>query len=67
MIFGVYAALDELTQPLVARDAEVLDWCADMAGTAVGLLVAAWLAQRAAFAAKPVGAAGHACRQAIGP
>lgn len=67
MIVGVYAALDELTQPLVARDAEVLDWCADMVGTAAGLLVAAWLAQRVAFAAKPLGAAGHAWGETMGP
>lgn len=31
------AAVDELTQPLVGRSAEWLDWLADAAGTLVGL------------------------------
>lgn len=34
------AAIDELTQPLVNRSAEWLDWLADLAGTLVGLSLA---------------------------
>lgn len=39
-VLGAYGALDELTQPLFFRDAEVLDWLADVAGGALGLLIA---------------------------
>lgn len=45
-ILGVYAALDELTQPLFARDAELLDWLADIGGSALGLLLAQWVLNR---------------------
>jgi VanZ family protein len=31
-----YGALDELTQPLVGRDCELLDWCADASGIVLG-------------------------------
>ena len=34
-----YAAFDEVTQTLVGRDCEILDWVADAAGAAVGLLL----------------------------
>ncbi len=45
-VLGAYGALDELTQPLFLRDAEVLDWVADLAGAALGLFVAQWLTCR---------------------
>ena len=31
-----YGALDELTQPLVGRDCELMDWCADVTGILIG-------------------------------
>jgi VanZ family protein len=34
------AGLDELTQPLTHRDAELADWCADVVGALVGAFVA---------------------------
>jgi len=34
-----FAAIDEVTQLLVARDASVRDWLADAVGAAVGLMV----------------------------
>jgi VanZ family protein len=40
VILAVYAALDELTQPLTGRSCEGMDWVADMAGTAAA--IAAW-------------------------
>jgi VanZ family protein len=38
-LIAAYGALDELTQPLVGRDASWLDWLADGAGAAAGLAV----------------------------
>ena len=35
-----WAFLDEFTQPLFGRGAELMDWCHDLAGLAVGLVVA---------------------------
>lgn len=35
-----WAFLDEFTQPLFGRNADLLDWCHDLAGLAVGLAVA---------------------------
>lgn len=40
LMIAAYGILDEVTQPLVKRDAEVGDWLADIAGAAVGLLIA---------------------------
>ena len=40
MLLGIVAAhgiLDEVTQPIVGRNADVLDWCADMVGATLGL------------------------------
>lgn len=37
---AIFGGLDELTQPLVNRSADWFDWFADVAGIAVGLLVA---------------------------
>ncbi|MCZ6698214.1 MAG: VanZ family protein, partial [Planctomycetota bacterium] len=34
----VYAAFDEMTQPLVGRSCEFSDWLADAAGAAIGTL-----------------------------
>lgn len=50
-IVGVYGIFDELTQPFVARTADVLDWAADLVGCSIGLLIAAiitplWMAFR---------------------
>ena len=36
---AAYAALDELTQPLVGRDAAWADWTADLLGAAAALLL----------------------------
>lgn len=44
-ILAVYAAVDEATQPLVDRHADLLDWTADTAGILLGLAV--FLAARA--------------------
>lgn len=47
----VYGVFDELTQPLVGRTADVLDWVADAAGALCGLLlVRAWSSQRSTAA-----------------
>jgi VanZ family protein len=35
----MFAMVDEVTQLLVRRDAELLDWTADAIGAAVGLAV----------------------------
>jgi VanZ family protein len=35
-ILAIYAAFDELTQPLVGRSTELLDWIADILGASVG-------------------------------
>ena len=37
VIIAVYAAADEISQPLVNRNAELDDWFADMIGTITGL------------------------------
>ena len=37
----VFAALDEATQPLFRRQADVWDWASDAAGVAIGLVVVA--------------------------
>jgi hypothetical protein len=36
VLLVVYGAIDEVTQPLVGRQASLLDWLADAAGVAVG-------------------------------
>jgi VanZ family protein len=38
ILIAVYGAIDEVTQPLVGRQASLLDWLADAAGAAVGLM-----------------------------
>lgn len=38
---AAFGGLDELTQPPFNRTADWLDWFADMAGTAIGLMLAA--------------------------
>ena len=38
-IIAVYGALDEATQPLVGRTADVMDWIADIVGASVGLAI----------------------------
>jgi VanZ family protein len=57
----IYAAFDEITQPLVNRQASIGDWLADVAGAAAGvgvleiiLLVLAQMALR-----RKAGQAGH--------
>jgi len=47
---AVYAALDEITQPMFGRDCEFWDWMADMGGTltaAASMTLSAWLISRA--------------------
>ena len=41
----LWACVDELTQPLVRRTADVYDWLADAAGCAAGMLAARTLAR----------------------
>ncbi|MFM8634464.1 MAG: VanZ family protein [Planctomycetia bacterium] len=38
---AAFGAIDEITQPLFSRRAELLDWAADCAGIAVGIAVVA--------------------------
>ena len=38
-VFPVYAAIDEISQPLVNRHASFDDWLADMAGLAAAVLI----------------------------
>jgi VanZ family protein len=38
---AAFGAVDEITQPLFGRTADVLDWAADCAGIAVGILLVA--------------------------
>jgi VanZ family protein len=42
---ALYAAIDELTQPLVGRTASWADWLADALGAAVGLALFVWWAR----------------------
>lgn len=39
LMVGAYGAFDELSQPLVGRDCEFLDWVADAAGTIFGVAI----------------------------
>lgn len=39
IVFPLYAAFDEITQPLVNRHADFTDWRADMLGALLGALV----------------------------
>lgn len=39
----IYAAVDELTQPIVNRHADLRDWLADAIGAALGVLAASLL------------------------
>lgn len=41
IVFPLYAAFDEITQPLVNRHADFTDWRADMLGALLAALVAA--------------------------
>jgi len=36
---AAYGAIDEITQPLVRRSTDIRDWIADVAGTAVAIMV----------------------------
>ena len=38
-VVALYGVIDELTQPAVGRTADSLDWLADMAGAACGLML----------------------------
>jgi VanZ family protein len=38
-LLAIYGVLDEVTQPMVGRSADVLDWLADMAGAIGGLAI----------------------------
>ncbi|MBX7166573.1 MAG: VanZ family protein [Pirellulales bacterium] len=49
VVIAAYGVFDEITQPLVMRSADLLDWCADLVGCAIGLATAAgwgWLRDR---------------------
>lgn len=39
LVLLVYAAVDEITQPLVGRYASVLDWVADAVGVGIAVLI----------------------------
>lgn len=39
IVMAVYGAIDEITQPLVGRYAAWKDWAADLAGTALAVLI----------------------------
>jgi VanZ family protein len=43
LLLAGYGALDEVTQILVGRDCELLDWCADMVGVTLASAIF-WLA-----------------------
>src|SRR5262245_60467723 len=43
---STYAALDEITQPIVGRECSFWDWIADITGAALGLTVFVWLRRR---------------------
>lgn len=57
-VIASYAAVDELTQPLVGRTADLWDWVADLCGGLLGLSVAWVLTRRGRFAGNPVFDAG---------
>jgi VanZ family protein len=49
LVLACYGAFDELTQLLVNRNADVMDWLADIAGSALGLGIVnlfVWLFRR---------------------
>ncbi len=48
LLIVLYAAFDELTQPLVGRFCESVDWMADVAGGAVGVIFVDKVINRAA-------------------
>jgi len=41
LALAAFGAIDEITQPLFGRTADVLDWAADCVGIAVGILLVA--------------------------
>ena len=43
-VVTIYAAFDELTQPYFRRDADILDWLADVAGMFVAAALCEWRA-----------------------
>jgi len=43
VLLGIWAALDELTQPYFGRDCDILDWRADMIGVCAAVAVLAML------------------------
>ena len=43
LVVAVYGALDEITQPLVGRSCELLDWSADSLGACAGVAAVQWL------------------------
>lgn len=45
-IIAVYAAVDEYTQPLFGRDAELGDWAADVTGAGIVLATLEWLRRK---------------------
>lgn len=47
-IVMLYAMIDELTQPLVGRDAEFYDWIADSCGVSLGLAIMYWIPRKTA-------------------
>ena len=44
-IVAAYGAVDELTQPLVGRHADIIDWLADVTGAGLGVVL--WITARA--------------------
>jgi VanZ family protein len=46
LLLAAYGVFDELTQPLFDRDAEFLDWVADIFGVSLGLGMTWWVCYR---------------------
>lgn len=42
-LLSLYALCDEVTQPLIGRIADVVDWCCDVVGLAIGMVCAAMI------------------------
>jgi VanZ family protein len=43
LLLAAYGAMDELTQPITGRTAELGDWVADVCGGATGIAIMLWL------------------------
>jgi VanZ family protein len=46
ILLAGYAAIDESTQYFVGRDVDIFDWCANVSGICLGLVIAATVHRR---------------------